>query len=74
LSVAVDDGCGVCGQPRQETIALSNVLIAKDVTAAAAVSDRIGCDGLAERRNVGETVTFTATINTEGQTVTTTGQ
>lgn len=70
LSVAVDDGCGVCGQPRQETIRVVECADCRTPPEPPKPCPT-GLDVTADKTVVqqGETVTFTATIDAAGQTV-----
>ncbi|MDQ4123164.1 MAG: PKD domain-containing protein [Acidobacteriota bacterium] len=72
LSVAVDDGCGVCGQPRQETIRIVECpdCVAPPPTPTPCPLTNVDVTASPNVVNVGETVTFTATADAGGQSVT----
>lgn len=72
LSVAVDDGCGVCGQPRQETIRVVECpdCEAPKPTPIPCPLTSVNVSASPNVVNVNETVTFTATAETGGQSVT----
>ena len=71
LSVAVDDGCGVCGQPRQETIRVVECpdCVAPTPTPAVCPLTSVNVSGAPNVLQVGETATFTATADAGGQTI-----
>jgi hypothetical protein len=67
LSVAVDDGCGVCGQPRQETIRVVECPdCAPPPPPPARCPEALDVTASPNVVNVGETTTFTATLTTNG--------
>lgn len=72
LSVAVDDGCGVCGQPRQETIRIVDCPDCRTPPRPEPVCPLTSVDVTASPNvvNPGDTVTFTATANAGGANVT----